>query len=112
MSKDLNLDDVECPDVTPEMVVAFMEGAMPQEVFEWCEQNLHDRMQLAMNTYAPTKMGWAEAIKLIECLVQNDPNGDAADAVTVYQVWKNGAEQFLKKYADGGGYNGAKNILR
>ena len=42
-----------------------------------------------------------EARRLIAALVINDPNDDAADGVTVYAVWKQDAERFLR------GQNGA-----
>lgn len=46
-------EDDDTPDVTPEMVVAFMLVTMPPAVYEWLEHNLCDRLQLALNTRLP-----------------------------------------------------------
>lgn len=35
------------------------------------------------------------ARELIRCLVENDPNDDAADAVTVFDVWRQQARDFI-----------------
>ena len=54
--------------------------------------------------YAVSTCGYHEAVQeidrardLINCLIENDPNDYAADAVTVLDVWRKDARDFISE---------------
>lgn len=62
------------------------------------------KMTFPLTDYAVATCEWHEAVlemerarDLIDCLIENDPNDYAADAVTVLDVWRKDARDFMSE---------------